>query len=229
MPTLSRDQRERFCSLIPRRIQIAVNIRSLESHPDPEFACKKSARTEDYPIRRIKVDSNRQDALYAEASSSHGADLRRVARGYEADSDRQRDLLQEIHLQLWRSLASFDGRCSLRTWAYRIAHNVGVSHVVRSRRSANVLVDLEALEADFPKTDTEIETNRRLSVTMLLDLIRRLKPLDRQVIMLYLEGEAAGAIAEITGLSATNVATKIHRIKRLLKQQYVEGGTHARS
>lgn len=175
------------------------------------------------------MDGNRQNALYEEASSSHGADLRRVARGYEADSDRQRDLLQEIHLELWRSLASFDGRCSLRTWVYRIAHNVAASHVARSRRSARLLVDLEALEVDSSPTYAAAHVHGSLSASMLLDLIHRLKPLDRQVIILYLEGEAAGTIAEVTGLSASNVATKIHRIKRLLKRQYVEGDAHARS
>ena len=56
-----------------------------------------------------------------------------------------------------------------------------------------------------------------------------LKPLDRQVILLYLEGEQAASIAEITGLSAVNVATKIHRIKRMLKQKYVEGANDART
>jgi RNA polymerase sigma-70 factor (ECF subfamily) len=175
------------------------------------------------------VNGNRQNALYAEASSSHGADLRRVARAYEADPDRQRDLLQEIHLELWRSLASFDGRCSLRTWVYRIAHNAGASHVARSRRSARLLVDLEALEVGFPPTYAAAHAHRSFSASMLLDLIHRLKPLDRQVIILYLEGEAAGTIAEVTGLSASNVATKIHRIERLLKQQYVEGDAHARN
>jgi RNA polymerase sigma-70 factor, ECF subfamily len=58
---------------------------------------------------------------------------------------------------------------------------------------------------------------------------RRLKPLDRQVILLYLEGERAGPIAEVTGLSAANVATKIHRIKRVLKQAYLEGAADAKT
>lgn len=72
-----------------------------------------------------------------------------------------------------------------------------------------------------------MDDDRRLSAAMLLDLIYRLKPLDRQVILLYLEGEAAADIAQTTGLSAGNVATKIHRIKKLLKQQYAGGVTNA--
>jgi RNA polymerase sigma-70 factor (ECF subfamily) len=174
------------------------------------------------------VDRARQDALYAEASAANAAALRRLARGYEADPDRQRDLLQEIYLELWVSLGSFDGRCSLRTWVYRIAHNVGASHVVRGRRSSSRLVDLESLEARIPPVDGEAELERRFSAAILLDLIHRLKPLDRQVILLYLEGEAAASIAEVTGITAANVATKIHRIKRVLKQKYLEGANDVR-
>jgi RNA polymerase sigma-70 factor (ECF subfamily) len=172
------------------------------------------------------MDRDRQDALYAEASSAHDAALRRLARAYEADPDKQHDLLQEMHLQLWLSFRSFDGRCSLRTWVYRIAHNVGASHVMRSRRSAARLVELETLEAQLPVIDGHAEINRSCSEWTLLRLVHQLKPLDRQVILLYLEGCGAESIAEVTGLSAVNIATKIHRIKKLLRQMYVEGVPH---
>ncbi|MEO7143849.1 MAG: sigma-70 family RNA polymerase sigma factor [Bryobacteraceae bacterium] len=181
-----------------------------------ELECKKPAPIGDYPDGgniRTTVDRDKQDVLYAEASSVYGAAIRRLARAYDADPDKQRDLLQEMHMELWVSLRSFDGRCSLQTWVYRIANNVGASHVVRSRRVASRLVDLETLEAGISLVDAEAQVDRRFSAAILLDLIHRLKPLDRQVILLYLDGEAAGSIAEVTGLSATNVATKIHRIK----------------
>ena len=127
------------------------------------------------------------------------------------------------------SLKSFDGRCSLQTWVYRIAHNVGASHVVRSRRLASRLVDLETLEAGISLADAKAQVDHRFSVAILLDLIHQLKPLDRQVILLYLEGETAESIAEVTGLSAGNVATKIHRIKGVLRQKYAEGAANART
>ena len=118
--------------------------------------------------------------MYEEASSAHAAVIRRLARGYEADPDRQRDLLPEIHVELWLSMKSFCGRCSLRTWVYRIAHNVGASHVVRSRRLASRLVDLGTLEGGPLVADVRAQPDHRLSVAMLLDLIRQLKPLDSQ-------------------------------------------------
>ena len=171
---------------------------------------------------------DRNDELYKEASALCGAALRRLARGYEADADTRRDLLQEIHIELWRSLRLFDGRCSLQTWVYRVAHNVAASHIVRNRRASARLVDLDALETEPGFVDGEGQANQQYSVSRLLDRIHRLKPLDRQIILLYLEGEPAASIAEVTGLSAPNVATKIHRIKRLLNRQSGEGTTHAR-
>lgn len=110
----------------------------------------------------------------------------------------------------------------MQTWVYRVAHNVGASHVVRSRRHASHLVDLDTVEAEIPAAPDD-----RLSTAILLDLIRRLKPQDRQIILLYLEGESAESIAAITGFSTANVATKIHRIKKLLWRHYQEGNNDA--
>ena len=90
---------------------------------------------------------SRQDGLYAEAAATYGAALQRLARAYERDADRRLDLLQEIHIALWRSFASFDGRCSLRTWVYRVAHNVAASQVSRRRSRAPTLVGLDELES----------------------------------------------------------------------------------
>jgi RNA polymerase sigma-70 factor, ECF subfamily len=98
--------------------------------------------------------------------------------------------------------------------------------VVRSRRLSSRLTDLEKLEGEMLGIE-EVQVDHQLVTARIFDLIHRLKPLDRQIIMLYLEGEAAGAIAEVTGLSAANVGTKIHRIKKALKQKYMEGAAHA--
>ena len=153
--------------------------------------------------------------------------LRRLAWGYEADPAHRPDLLQEMHVELWRSMAVFDSRCSLRTWVFRVANNVGASHVIRRRRLADRLVALETLSDEAVSVDGSAQADSALSAAKLLELIHRLKPLDRQVVLLYLEGEPAEEIAEVTGLSASNVSTRIHRIKRLLSRQFAEGAGHA--
>src|SRR5580658_2549126 len=84
-----------------------------------------------------------QNSLYEQTVETFGPALDRLARAYELDADARRDLLQDIHLQLWRSFAYFDQRCSLRTWVYRVAHNVATRHVMRQRRIRDRLVNIE--------------------------------------------------------------------------------------
>lgn len=173
----------------------------------------------------IPARGSSQDELYQEAAGNFGAALERLTRAYDDDPDHRRDLLQEIHIALWRSFSGFDQRCSLRTWVYRVAHNVGASHVARQYRNRlQTLVGLEEFEALPDPQSGQVAADRTLTLKKLYELIHKLKPLDRDVILSYLEGLDAAEIGEITGLSARNVATKIHRIKNILAQFYNEGG-----
>jgi RNA polymerase sigma-70 factor, ECF subfamily len=171
-----------------------------------------------------------QDDLYEQAGGEFGAALERFARSYEADPEMRRDLLQEIHLALWRSLEAFRGQCSLRTWVYRVAHNVSVSHVLKRRRvNAQPLVRVEDLDDVSAGLDTAATYARQDLVARLHALAARLQPLDREILLLYLEGVDAVAIGEITGISARNVATKVHRIKKILAIRFREGGRDGRA
>src|SRR6202021_3224142 len=78
--------------------------------------------------------SPEQNELYTRAVAECGRMLDRLPAGYEADPDKRHDLRQEIHLQLWRSFGAFDGRCSLKTWTLREAHNRPASSFTRQRR-----------------------------------------------------------------------------------------------
>ena len=84
-----------------------------------------------------------RDQRYAEAVAEFGPALERLARAYERDRDKRGDLLQEIHIALWRSLARFGGRCSLRTWVYRVAHNTATSKALRPRTNAPTIIALD--------------------------------------------------------------------------------------
>jgi len=168
---------------------------------------------------------NIQDRQYQEAADAYGPAFDRLARAYENDPDRRRDLLQDIHVALWRSFASFDGRCSLRTWTYRVAHNAAATYVIRQRRVHSRLVSIEDFDS-LPHRDDEAAAGREHALEKLLALIQQLKPLDRQVILSYLEGLDAASIGEVTGISAGNVATKVHRIKNILARQFQLGERH---
>ena len=150
---------------------------------------------------------------------------RTAGKSLRSDPEKRRDLSQDIHFQLWRSFQHYDSRCSLRTWVYRVAHHVAVSHVIRERRTFSNLVSLEELEMLPDKADGQSAANRRMDLDRLSALIQRLKPLDRQVIVSYLEDMDAASIGEITGLSPANVAMRIHRIKNILAKRFHQGGT----
>ena len=170
-----------------------------------------------------------QEDLFGEVFGTYADALSRLARSYEADAEKRRDLLQEIHFAIWRSLASFDRQCSLRTWVYRVAHNVGASHVLKHRRAkARALVTLEEMEDVSDLTDTESSADRRMTLERLHALIHQLHTLDRELVLLYLDGLDASAIGEITGVSAGNVATKLHRIKKILAKQFAKGERHGK-
>src|SRR3979490_1696922 len=104
------------------------------------------------------------DEPYARTVAMFGAALERLSRAYESDADLRLDLLQEIHFALWRSFAQFDGRCSERTWVYRVAHNVAASHVLkrgRSRSRSLTPLDEIAAQADPMQASPEAEAGDR--------------------------------------------------------------------
>jgi RNA polymerase sigma-70 factor (ECF subfamily) len=170
---------------------------------------------------------NEQDQRYLEVAAEFGPALDRLARGYEADADLRRDLRQEIHAEIWRSLARFDGRCSMRTWVYRVAHNTAASHVLKHRAKGR-LVGLEEIDGASSGDDPEREVVERDAMQRLLALIQTLKPSDRQLTLLYLEDLDAASIGEITGLSSGAIAVKIHRIKAALAERFNQGGRDVR-
>jgi RNA polymerase sigma-70 factor (ECF subfamily) len=163
-----------------------------------------------------------QDQRYLAAAQAHGPALQRLARATEANAERRRDLLQDMHVALWRSFASFDGRCSERTWVYRVAHNVAASHVDRERRTRRPLVTLEEIEHLPSAENISAEAEQSEAVERLNAIIRELGPPDRQIITLYLEGLDAGAIAEIVGLSPGAIATRVSRLKSQLARLFQE-------
>lgn len=163
-----------------------------------------------------------QDQRYLAAAATHGAAMQRLARATEANAERRRDLLQDMHVALWRSFASFDDRCSLRTWVYRVAHNVAASHVDRERRIRRPFVELEEIEHLPSAENISAEVEQNEAVERLNAIIRGLGPPDRQIITLYLEGLDAASIAEVTGLSPGAIATRVSRLKSQLARLFQE-------
>lgn len=162
------------------------------------------------------------DNLYKQAVTEYGEALNRLAKAYESDPDRCKDLLQDIHAGIWRSFKHFNGQCSLRTWVYRVAHNIATSTISRRRSKLHALVGLDHVEDSVTDDNIDLQLDRKRAKERLFALIQRLKPADRQIMLLYLEGLDASAIAEITGLSAGAIGVKVHRIKNILVRRFHE-------
>jgi RNA polymerase sigma-70 factor, ECF subfamily len=175
---------------------------------------------------RPPFEPARQGDLYRQVRAEYQEAIGRLARAYEANPEQCADLIQEIHIAIWRSLKNFDGRCALRTWVYRVAHNTAASHVTRAFRfKRHLVVTLDELATSPEATDPQPEdaAGHDHALERVLLLIHRLEPIDRQVMVCYLEGLDGSAISEIVGISTAAVAMKIHRAKTLLARQFHEG------
>ena len=147
---------------------------------------------------------------------AHKRILYKVAYTYCRDRDDRQDLVQEMLIQVWRSLPRFDRRVKFSTWMYRIAVNVAISHYRNEGRRIRNTVSIDDLGFDIAAADRcfdEADANLRA----LRKLIDGLDEVNRALILLFLEGFNAEDIAEVVGISATNVSTRINRIKSKLQ------------
>jgi RNA polymerase sigma factor (sigma-70 family) len=143
----------------------------------------------------------------------------KVTNAYCKDEEDRKDLIQEIIVQLWKSFDNYDPTFKHSTWIYRIALNVSISFYRKEKRRteiANPLSDSLIIYSEPLEKNTEQET----SIQLLHTFITELKELDRALIILYLEEKSHKEIAEIIGITETNVATRIGRIKIILKQKF---------
>ncbi len=156
---------------------------------------------------------------FSDLLQRHAGIVFKVANTYARGKDDRADLAQEIAAQLWRAWPAYDPTRSATTWMYRIALNVAISHVrsnsLRMRHDAVALDDVLHDLADSNAADPEIEQHLRL----LQDFIARQAPLDRALLLLYLEERGQREIADILGISESNVSTKIGRLKQRIRNE----------
>ncbi|MBQ8673086.1 MAG: sigma-70 family RNA polymerase sigma factor [Bacteroides sp.] len=126
------------------------------------------------------------------------------------------DLYQDVVLNLWKAFPKFRGECKTSTWVYRIALNTCISFL-RKEKNIPEFITLTG-EADRMEEDDETQA----MLKQLYRLINRLGQLEKSIVLLYLEEKSYEEIAEITGLTLTNVATKLSRIKDKLRKMNKE-------
>ncbi|HYH98261.1 RNA polymerase sigma factor [Hyalangium sp.] len=160
-------------------------------------------------------EQDRQERFLA-LLEDHRRILYKVARAYgRTDADRD-DLVQETIAQLWRSFPRYDPRFRFSTWMYRIALNVAISF---QRRESTRTQHLAAAGEEFLQVVGKGDVEPTEEVALLYQSIGRLDDLNKALAMLYLDGHSHAEIAEVLGISTTNVATRIGRLKERLRSE----------
>lgn len=152
---------------------------------------------------------------FEQTMREHGRALSRVASVYaDREADRQ-DLLQDISLAVWQALGRFEGRSSLRTFLFRVAHNRGVRFLAKQQfyRRAQALPELEDPAASPERRAMEGEAGRHLQRA-----ITRLELGQRQVLTLALEGLSQREIGDVLGVREGTVSVRLHRAKAALRK-----------
>ena len=157
---------------------------------------------------------------FTELLERHRKIVFKVAYSYAWHPEDRDELAQEIALQLWRAFPKYDPSRKFSTWMYRIALNVGISFVrdYNEKRARNVEFDAGLHDRIDPNSD-DPELVQQIAV--LNRIIARLDPLNRALMLLYLDEHSNAEIGEILGLTETNVSTRLSRLKQRIRNELV--------
>jgi len=155
---------------------------------------------------------------FIELLNSNKGILFKVVRSYWFVEEEQKDLIQEISLQAWRSFPNYNSNYKFSTWLYRAALNVAISTLRKESKRKEINSPFEERLIELKISDEEpIEEN----VSQLYSAIAELKPFDRAFILRYLDEKPYPEMADIIGISESNVATKLSRLRQVLKEKYL--------
>lgn len=143
--------------------------------------------------------------------------INKVCFSYTYNTDDRLDLKQEILIQLWKAYPNFNKISKESTWIYKVALNTAISNYRKTKNKINVAeCNIDKLDVREDSTDSELDNN----IKKLYQLIYKLNDLEKAIMLLYLDDKAYKEIADIVGITESNVATKINRIKSKLKKQF---------
>jgi RNA polymerase sigma-70 factor (ECF subfamily) len=151
------------------------------------------------------------DQRFLEVYREHAGLIIKTTHAFTTNAADRDDLYQEILLSVWQAMPQFKGHAKLSTYVYRVAHSCALNWK-RSRQRYQVKIDRFALEVP----DLTASPEQRERVAWLYARIQQLAPVDRTLILLYLDKINYADMAEITGLSETNIGVRLHRIKQQL-------------
>lgn len=154
-----------------------------------------------------------QETEFTALIQSHLPLLHKVSQAYCRNEEDRRDVVQEIVVALWRSRDQYDPRGKASTWMYRVALNVAISFYRRERKHHEARESdaaIEIIDAARSEPGADVERLQRC--------MARLDELNRALVLLWLDGHEYVEIADLLGITKTNVATKLQRIKQQLRR-----------
>ena len=151
------------------------------------------------------------ETAFAQMIKEHKHTIYTVCFMFSKDSDEVNDLFQEVLINLWQGFASFEGKSKIDTWIWRVRFNTCISQERKKKRTSAIPLTMGIDLFNDKDDDTK-------QVKMLYDRIHRLKPFDRAIVLLWLEGMPYDEIAAIVGSTTKNVSVRLYRIKEELKQ-----------
>jgi len=166
------------------------------------------------------MEENKKER-FIKTIDDHKKIIYKIVNSYCPNRDHRKDLEQEIIIQLWNSFDNYNKKYKYTTWMYRIALNVAISFY-RKEKKQPIKSDFYNEESIFSIVEDDEESTTELDrhLKLLQNFINNLNELNKALMLLYLEEKSYEEIAEILGISKTNVATKIGRIKIILKKEF---------
>ncbi len=168
------------------------------------------------------MSRSEKDALLA-VLRDHKGILIKIIRSYCRNADDWKDLEQEIIVQIWKSLKSYDAQYRMSTWIYRIALNVAISHYRRDRKRQ---YDKPLEEEIFTLAEDKSHDEHKEKVEVLYRFIDQLNEFDKALVILYMEDRSHSDIAAVMGISVSNVGTRLSRIKNRLKTSITQSNEY---
>lgn len=151
--------------------------------------------------------------------SENSERIQRICKYYNSNIADQQDMYQEILTNIWKSLDNFQGNSAISTWIYRIAVNISISYTTKSVKESRLYINTETENLSEIIDDNQEELlKKEQEIENLENAINRLSIIDKAMISLMLEGLSMKEIANVIGITESNVKVKIHRIKKQLKE-----------
>lgn len=168
-------------------------------------------------MKQTEFNLNEREEIFLSILESHKGIIYKVANTYCSDKSDRDDLIQEITLQIWKSIENYNNEYKWSTWIYRIALNTSISFYRKNRTHQEKTVNLDQV---IEISDAYEEPSDNNNFILLRRFLQELKEIDKALMLLHLEGLSSQEIGDIMATTQTNVTTKISRIKKKLKLKF---------